>query len=187
MFGYFKTLLMITMELLSRLSSHGALSPPHVTAIWSTFTGALENKHLQHHYVNNVALSRQKARLSATWRMEEGGGRFTDSHTEMLSSSRAEIRTNANDSADPSLLRVRVSDTVEHHRGWKCTKEGGQILSMLRRHHTEAEANWMTVINHIVSPIMFPPPFLLITTLFGKNPALSTCYFVSRDKWWRKC
>lgn len=93
-------------------------------------------------------------------RMEDGGrgGGFTDSHTEMLSSSRAEIRTNANDSADPSLLRVRVSDTVEHHRGWKCTKEGGQILSMLRRHHTEAEANWMTVINHIVSPIMFPPP-----------------------------
>lgn len=159
MFGYFKTLLMITMELLSRLSSHGALSPPHVTAIWSTFTGALENKHLQHHYVNNVALSRQKARLSATWRMEEGGGRFTDSHTEMLSSSRAEIRTNANDSADPSLLRVRVSDTVEHHRGWKCTKEGGQILSMLRRHHTDAEANWMTVINPVNMLIKKNRPF----------------------------
>ena len=97
-------------------------------------------------------------------REEGGGGGFTDSHTEMLSSSRAEIRTNANDSADPSLLRVRISDTVEHHHGWKCTKEGGQILSMLRRHHTEAEASRMTVINHLVSLIMFPPPFLLIIT-----------------------
>lgn len=93
--------------------------------------------------------------------MEDGGrgGGFTDSHTEMLSSSRAEIRTNANDSADPSLLRVRVSDTVEHHRGWKCTKEGGQILSMLRRHHTDAEANWMTVINPVNMLIKKNRPF----------------------------
>lgn len=90
------------------------------------------------------------------WRMEGGG--FTDSHTEMLSTSRAEIRTNANDSADPSLLSVRISDTVQHHHGWKCTKEWGQILSKLRRHHIEAEANRMTVIDHLVSLIMSPHP-----------------------------
>ena len=119
------------------------------------------------------------------WRMEGGG--FTDSHTEMLSTSRAEIRTNANDSADPSLLSVRISDTVQHHHGWKCTKEWGQILSKLRRHHIEAEANRMTVIDHLVSLIMPPPPSCSSLRLFCKDPTLSTCYFVSHDKWWKKC
>lgn len=59
----------------------------------------VKKKHLQHHYVNGVAsaitLSRQKAKLSGG----RGAG-LTDSHTEKLSSSPAEIRTHANDSAD---------------------------------------------------------------------------------------
>lgn len=47
-------------------------------------------KHLRHHYVNDVASA-----ITLT-----ADRRLTDSQTEKLSSSPAEIRTHANDSAD---------------------------------------------------------------------------------------
>lgn len=60
-------------------------------------------KHRVHHYVNSdasaMALSRQ------TVEGGQGGVEcLTDIHTEELSSSRAEIRTHANDSADTDKL-----------------------------------------------------------------------------------